>query len=351
MTSPFGSDELVFNALLCADTYLGRPRVNRVARPLRRWNQRRLLERVRLHAAEPREPSRLEVVSELPPDEFRRKHLKPSEPVVMKGFAKKFPAVGLWSPEFFRDAYGDMIVETVDGERREIADLEAGIGQVHTARMTVAEQVNRMLDGGRDYVSFWTELFTRHPELGHDIDVERLREYIRPGWFRNPIFKFFMGAGGTSTAWHCAELQNFFVQIYGTKEWQFCPPSWTACLDPRVVSLSQQYCHSMIDFRAPDHESHPLYAYAPLRRVVLEPGDVLYVPPFWWHCVYNPEVSIGLAVWWINLLPALRSHPTLFWLTVMSPQHVFRQIKERLERKDHRTAVTTGTIFRRHGAG
>jgi len=347
----FGGQEVVFNALMALDCYFGRARVNRVLEGVRERNLARLLETAEgLRERGESEPE-IAVRSELSPEAFRREFLQRARPVVLKGFAKSFPAVGRWSPEFFRDTYGDFRIQAVDGQGWAVDDDATGAADVEVRHMTLAEQVTRMLEGGSDYVSFLTELFTRNPELGKDIDVPGLSAYIEPPrWTPEPIFKFFMGAGGTSTQWHCAELQNFFVQIHGTKEWRMCSPDWTPCLYPRVISLSQQYCHGMVDFRNPDLERYPLYAHAPVRRVVLEAGDVLYVPPFWWHCVLNPEVSIGLAVWWINLLPAMRSHFTLFWLTVMSPQHLLRQLKERLERKDHRTAVTASTIFRHHGS-
>ncbi len=349
--SVFGADELVFNGLLTLDAYLGRSRVNRVLSRVRERNLERLLARARSTGKERSElEPEVPVRSDLSPEEFQREFLNCSRPVVMKGLAKGFPAIGRWSPEFFRDHYGDFRIEAVDGQGWAVEDDEHGTADVSVRQMTLADQVTSMLSGGSDYVSFLTELFTRNPELALDVDVPRLGEFVRPRrWTPSPIFKFFMGAGGTSTQWHCAELQNLFVQIHGTKEWWMCSPDYTPCLDPRVVSLSQQYCHGMVDFRKPDLNRYPLYEFAPQRRVLLEPGDVLYVPPFWWHCVYNPEVSIGLAVWWINLLPAMRSHFTLFWLTVMSPQHLVRQIKERIQGKDHRTAVTATSIFRPHG--
>ena len=347
--SVFGGAGALFNALMTLDAYVGRKRVDRVLGGVRRRNLASLLDRARRLEQDRGPTGEIPVIHDLEPDRFHREFLVASRPVVLKGFAKHFRAVGRWSPEFFRDEYGDFRIEAVDGSGWSLEKKDTGVADVRVREMTLGEQVTQMLSGGTDYVSFLTALFVKHPELGRDIDVQSLGKYIRPPRFTpEPIFKFFMGAGGTSTAWHCAELQNLFVQVHGTKEWLMCSPAYTPCLDPRVISLSQQYCHGMVDFRAPDYEGYPLYAHAPLQRVVLEPGDVLYVPPFWWHCVYNPEVSIGIAVWWINLMPALRSHPTLFWLTVLSPQHLIRQLRERVSRKDYRTAVTATSIFRPH---
>lgn len=323
--------------------------MSRVLRGVRKRNLDRLLERAAQDAATRGRTAPIPVVTDLDPERFHHDFLTLSRPIVLRGLAKHFPAVGRWSPELFRDAYGDFRVEAVDGKGWKLDKKDTGVADVSVRQMTLGERVTKMLEGGSDYVSFLTELGVRNPELGADIDVVALSRYIRPPRFTPaPIFKFFIGAGGTSTAWDCAELQNLFVQVYGRKEWIMCAPEHTPCLDPRVISLSQQSCHGMVDFRNPDVAGYPLYAHAPLQRVVLEPGDVLYVPPFYWHCVNSPETSIGIAVWWINFLPAIRSHPTLFWLTVLSPQHLLRQVRERMQKKDHRTAVTATSIFRPH---
>jgi hypothetical protein len=104
----------------------------------------------------------------------------------------------------------------------------------------------------------------------------------------------------------------------------------------------------MIDFRDPDLARYPLYRHTELLHADLEPGDVLYVPPFWWHHVVNPEVSIGLALWWQNIVPACRASPTLFFLTVLSPQHLLRRAWEWLRGQDAQTQVSTASILRAH---
>jgi hypothetical protein len=46
-------------------------------------------------------------------------------------------------------------------------------------------------------------------------------------------------------------------------------------------------------------------------EVELEPGDVLFSPPWWWHDVRNTtEETIGLATRWIDLRPKKILNPT-----------------------------------------
>jgi ribosomal protein L16 Arg81 hydroxylase len=46
-------------------------------------------------------------------------------------------------------------------------------------------------------------------------------------------------------------------------------------------------------------------------ETVLEQGDVLYIPPYYWHHVLNPVSSIGVGFRWNNLRTALRASPLL----------------------------------------
>jgi len=348
-----GVDRVVADALLCMDTYLGYRRTEKLAGRVRRWNLARLLARLEAeHGPAGPPPEAVPTRTAFDPEAFSSEFRRPGRPVVLKGLAAGFPAVARWSPAFFREHYGDVPVVTVDGSQRALADLEAGAGSFHTEAMTVREQVDRMLAGRTDYVSFFGDLFSRDPGLCEDIPLQQLEPLLsRKRFAANPLFKLFMGASGTSTPWHCAELQNLFVQIHGRKDWVLAPPSSTPCLDPRITGWNQQYCHAMIDFRAPDLERFPLYRHTQLFHASLEPGDLLYIPPFWWHYVVNPTVSIGLALWWPNVLPALRANPTLFFLTVLSPQHLLRRAWERLSGRDAQTQVSTSSILGPHMGG
>jgi len=54
---------------------------------------------------------------------------------------------------------------------------------------------------------------------------------------------------------------------------------------------------SSVNVDKPDLTRHPLYKNASPYRVLLKPGDVLYLPPFWHHEVQSlPDPVTGLNV-------------------------------------------------------
>ena len=346
--SHFGAAGTVFNGLFVLDSYLGRRRVDRVFGALRRKNQTKLLHNAAKRRPPGQPPSALPARDGLTAAEFQRDFARPGRPVVVRGYGTELPALRKWTPDFFAERYGHIQVNAVDGTTRTIDDLEEGTGHVSTRHMSWSEQIERMKEGHSDYLAFFGDVFSHDPSLLDDLEIDQLRPYLGRRLFGQPMPKLFLGASTTSTQWHCAELQNLFVEISGRKRWLLAAPADTPCFDPRISTSSQQYCHSMIDFRDPDTDRYPLYAYMQTWEVILEPGDLLYIPPFWWHCVENLTDTMGVALWWPNLGPALRSHPTLAWLTVLSPQHVIRMTVEHIRGRRPGATASSSTILDQH---
>ena len=71
----------------------------------------------------------------------------------------------------------------------------------------------------------------------------------------------------------------------------------------------------------PNYETHPLFEYIDRVHVELEPGDILYNPPYWWHAVKNHSDSIGVGYRWLAPFQSLRTSPIYFNLdlTVTNP--------------------------------
>jgi len=49
--------------------------------------------------------------------------------------------------------------------------------------------------------------------------------------------------------------------------------------------------HSAVDWSDPDLNSYPDFAYATANEVVLQAGDALYLPTFWFHFIVSLELN------------------------------------------------------------
>ncbi len=53
-----------------------------------------------------------------------------------------------------------------------------------------------------------------------------------------------------------------------------------------------------VDLDEPLSEQFPLFAAAEYQDVVLCAGEMLYIPPGWWHYVKSLSVSFSISFWW-----------------------------------------------------
>jgi lysine-specific demethylase 8 len=298
-------DRQLHNALWLADHLLGANTVDAVAGDVRRRVDARLAQALRPHAGG------LEPVPEgdaSDPAAFVRDHVEADVPVVFRGAARDWPAMR-WTPRLFAERHGDEEVRLLDMAPDEIADRN------YVPRVTTLADALAHLDAGnRAYCRFLPTLMD-DPELRGDLDID---------WFRARLgdhlpqenLQLFIGGAGTDTATHAALSANLFVQTHGRKRWRIYPASWSPVLRPPVDRTV--YFMSGYDPDQPDHQDWPSARYLRGYEVELEPGDILYNPPFWWHKVSNPTVSIGAAYRWLPHRACWRSSRIMTLLTVLA---------------------------------
>nr|XP_023026395.1 hypoxia-inducible factor 1-alpha inhibitor-like [Leptinotarsa decemlineata] len=94
----------------------------------------------------------------------------------------------------------------------------------------------------------------------------------------------FISMEGNVTPCHYDEQQNLFAQIQGYKRCILFPPNQFECLYPHPVYHPHDR-QSMVDFDKPDYSKYPKFKDVKGCETVIGPGDVLYIPIYWWHHV------------------------------------------------------------------
>mmetsp|Transcript_107461 Transcript_107461/g.342543 ORF Transcript_107461/g.342543 Transcript_107461/m.342543 type:complete len:541 (-) Transcript_107461:81-1703(-) len=119
------------------------------------------------------------------------------------------------------------------------------------------------------------------------------------------VQRFYLFAGLGGTLYHCHyDLQpNLHVQLTGRKRFILFPPEDWASLYPFPVHHDLDR-RSMVDLDAPDGVRFPKWNRARGMMVDLEPGDALYIPPYWWHHVQSLSAeTTSMAMWFFERFP------------------------------------------------
>jgi hypothetical protein len=156
---------------------------------------------------------------------------------------------------------------------------------------TMREFVDELATGASVYLKFLPVLQT-HPELLEHLDRAAMSRWIGPRADRCALDnEFYMGGAGTVTNLHAERSEIFHACFRGKKRWRLYPPSETPLLYP--IPARTLFVASEVDFVNPDFTVHPWFRHASGLEAVLEPGDVLYVPSYYWHGVENLAPTIS----------------------------------------------------------
>lgn len=253
----------------------------------------------------------------LDPEEFGERYFVPGVPVVLEGAAASWAAITKWTPAYLESICGDDEIAVLDGVHWRV-NRDEGAEVVSTAENRI--RLRELLQPGtRDagWYGAFLEVLDSHADLRADLDLSFVRRYghtrrLIP-WQQRLLAKMYIGGPGTATSLHCAGVSNLYVQISGRKKWVLIPARFTPYM---YLAFSKGLnWQSRVDFRNPDYESCPLYRYVDRYETVLEPGDVLWNPPFVWHGVANLTETIAVSLWWFNVTRAFRNS---FMLSALS---------------------------------
>jgi hypothetical protein len=145
-----------------------------------------------------------------------------------------------------------------------------------------------------DLVEAWTQPLP--PYLGN-LELRELNSMCHwPTYFdKMGPPRFWLGPAGTATPLHCDYDDNIFAQIWGTKRIFLAPPHHDAFLYPSEANAI--LFGSPFNPEAPDFDTYPLARQATLTEVIVEPGDMLYVPAGWYHQVRALTFSLSSNRW------------------------------------------------------
>ncbi len=271
---------------------------NKLLREFRHQLVRRdqLLELVRLKAQleEPSWTYGVERRASVSAREFFERYYGMNRPVILTDVAHHWPALNLWSrPEYFTEKFGDTPLTVCMG-RESDPHCDRDFHK-HMISMSMREYVDWVVEAGEtnDGYLISNNRFLEN-EAFHSLlaDVVPPEEYVEPERFRTHM-SFWFGPAGTRTPLHHDGNNILFCQVVGRKEFYLVSP-WETNLMARAEGY---YSHAQVPagmseegLRLPDEE----FPWRAL-RVVLKPGEALFLPVGWWHQVRSLDISVSLS--------------------------------------------------------
>ena len=223
------------------------------------------------------------------PEEFESRYVKASRPVILRGAIDHWPAMKLWSREYFKRRFGDRVVPVVRKKNGSMYDAAAGL---FYERIRFADYV--------DLLESATPLDLYMVFRVHEVLPEIFGDIVWPAYCRDAHWhraRFWFGAPDTKGPLHRDLPENLYAQISGHKRF--------VMLDRRHTRMVHRHSfasgvpnYSPVDAEAPDLARHPRFRDAPLLVADLEPGDLFYIPRLWWHQAHSLDTSLSVNLWW-----------------------------------------------------
>jgi hypothetical protein len=255
-------------------------------------------------------------------EEFAERYVRCERPVIVRGGVTDWPPTYKWTPEYLKAMYGTRRLKigvSTNGdyldyaERRnvgvepEIAFAKAIDGIFAPAN---AEQKCRIHQESLDK---WGALHEESPPI---------RYVLRKVIAKN----IWMGSTGNVTKMHYDMEDNINVQLRGRKEIILFPSTQLDELYPRSAwdYLSN---FSRVEVATPDLFRYPRFSRATPLRAILEPGDFIYIPIYWWHQFHTLEASLNVNFFWqARAGQALRRHGVRYWPRMARDGYLHRYI-------------------------
>ncbi|KAG7386156.1 Lysine-specific demethylase 8 [Phytophthora pseudosyringae] len=143
-------------------------------------------------------------------------------------------------------------------------------------------------------------LFDQIPVLGRDImtpdycTVQRVED-VDDVEDEDITINSWFGPGGTVSPLHFDPKDNVLCQVVGTKYLRLYAPKESEKLYPIEGLLSNT---SQVQVEDPDDEQFPEFRSAKYVECVLREGEMLYIPPKYWHYVKSLSTSFSVSFWW-----------------------------------------------------
>lgn len=223
-------------------------------------------------------------INDITTEEFRQNFLRPTQPVIMRSFAKDWPALDLWNFEYLADVCGEIPVPLY------AKTFAENNGAYMQAEKTVSfrEYLQMLQQSEVQYRMFLFNVYKKMPALCRDFNYPDFSKYFTHKY----PFLFFGNEGCAVDVHFDADLSHVFLnQFHGQKTVILFSPEFSNCLYRHPFTVSTN-----VDIGNPNFDLYPKLKDVQGYRCVLQHGDTLFIPSGWWHYIHYDELSFSLSL-------------------------------------------------------
>nr|XP_043625214.1 lysine-specific demethylase JMJ30 isoform X2 [Erigeron canadensis] len=229
---------------------------------------------------------------------FMRDYFLPGSPVLLSDSMTHWPARTKWNDlSYLKKVAGYRTVPVEVGKNYLCTDWKQEM-------LTFSEFLDRIQSNSPVVPTYLAQhpLFDQIQELRNDIVVP---DYCFAGGTEMKSVNAWFGPAGTVTPLHHDPHHNILAQVVGRKYVRLYPASFSEELYPHTESMLKN--SSQVDLDNMDVNEFPKIQDLEFLDCILEEGEMLYIPPKWWHYVRSLTTSLSVSFWW----SASPSSPTL----------------------------------------
>lgn len=217
--------------------------------------------------------------------------LRRDAPVVLGGGARHWRAASAWTAQRLRSVVGDAVVSA---DVSPTHCFPAEVIRSHRRSMPLRELIDHALLGDRGGDSFallQASIPERLPALMPDLDhppelaAERARVCLN------------LGPRDMQTRLSYDSTHVLLAQLQGRRKFLLFAPSDSGRLYRHALWRGGMR-FSRVDATQPDFTRFPRFEDATALRCTLEPGDLLWLPAFWWQQQLCVQASIAVSMHW-----------------------------------------------------
>ncbi len=225
-------------------------------------------------------------------EHFHVNHFTPQLPALLQDCMDHWPALKNWKKfDYLASVAGERTIPIEIGSHYTNENWSQDLVKFKDflkRQITVDEACDRI-----EYLA-QHNLFDQIPALRKDILVP---EYCCVGTSNESVdIKAWLGPKGTISPMHYDPKHNLLCQVFGHKKIILAAPDDSPNLYPHETEMLKNT--SQIDAEHIDMTKFPMCSAVQFYHLNLYEGEILYIPPRWWHYVRSMEKSFSVSFWW-----------------------------------------------------